>query len=335
MKFDVIIGNPPYQMEDGGGTGDSAKPIYHLFIQQAKRLLPRYITMIIPSRWMKGGKGLSSFREEMMDDRRISFIYDYETALECFPGVHIDGGVCYFLWDSSHDAETKMIYKAAGGEELVSERYLRTDIASTVIRDPRQITIIQKVVMRSENKFSSIVSVRNPFGVGADIFNTPGRYAFEVEHNSFDGSVKLYGVKGKKGGARRVVGYIPSHAIERNQSAISQYKLFFSKAYTTTATTPPEVILAVPGEVCSETFLLIGPFSSSHKRDNCLTYIKTKFFRALLFFNRHSLNLSKESFEAIPLLPLDTTWTDEMLYKKYGLTEEEIAFIESMIRPME
>lgn len=335
MKFDVIIGNPPYQMEDGGGTGDSAKPIYHLFIKQAIRLSPRYISMIVPSRWMKGGKGLSSFREEMMNDKRIAFVYDFEKAQECFPGVHIDGGVCYFLWDSNHKAEADMIFKSADGQEISSRRYLKTDFSETVIRDPRQINILKRVAEKTSKKFSSIVSARNPYGFSADVFNNPGNYPFEISETKFDPSFKLFGVRGKKGGAKRVFGYVPTNAVEKSISSIHKYKLFFSKAYMTTATVPPEIIRGKPGDICSETFLLIGSFDSESEMENCLSYIKTKFFRALLFYNRHSLNLSRESFDAIPLISFEEKPTDEKLYYKYGLSKDEISFIESNIDKME
>lgn len=335
MKFDVIVGNPPYQMEDGGGTGDSAKPIYHLFFQQAKEQRPNYITMVVPSRWMKGGKGLSSFRQEMMEDKRFSYMYDFENANECFPGVHIDGGICYFLWCLDYHAETKMVYKAATGEEIKSYRFLKTEFSETVIRDPRQISIISKVSKAKTDSFSSLVFARNPYGLGADIFNSPENYDFDITKDYFTDACKVYGVQGKKGGAKRVVGYIKKEDIPKSNIALNKHKLFFSKAYMTTSTVPPEIIKGLPNDICSETFLQIGGFDNEEEMDNCLNYIKTKFFRALLFFNRHSLNLSRESFDSIPLISFSHPWTDEMLYKKYGLTQEEIAFIESMIRPME
>lgn len=337
MKFDVIIGNPPYQISDGGGTGDSAKPIYQLFIQQAKCLNPRFLTMIVPSRWMKGGKGLDNFRQEMINDTRIKIIHDYEDAKSCFPGVHIDGGVCYFLWDKDYDGKVEYYFTSLNGDSNVSRRFLKSGCSETIIRDFRQISIIEKASKFNENKFSKIVSSRNPYGFFADLFNTPEKYSMiEVsEEFSSVNSYKIYGVKGKKGGARRVYGYINPTCIEKNIECANSYKLFFSKAYMTTSTVPPEIIIGRPNTVCTETFLQIGSFLNETSTKNCLQYIKTKFFRALLFFNRHSLNISKESFELIPLQDFNEEWTDEKLYKKYGLTQEEIDFIESMIRPME
>lgn len=336
MKFDVIIGNPPYQLSDGGGTGDSAKPLYHLFIQQAIKLAPQYVIMIIPSRWMKGGKGLSNFREEMINDTHIKVIYDFEDAKECFTGLHIDGGVCYFLWDKAYSGKVEYHYKSLDGTNSVSHRYLRTDFSDTVIRDIRQTSIIEKAVSQSPYRFSAEVYARNPYGINADFFNSPENYPhIHLYQEPVPNAYKLYGVKGKKGGAKRVIGYIPCNTVTKNIHSINSYKLLFSKAYMTTSTVPPEIIIGEPGTICTETFLIIGTFDTKEETMNCLSYIKTKFFRALLFFNRHSLNISRESFELIPLQDFSHPWTDEMLYKKYALTDEEITFIESMIRPME
>lgn len=334
IKFDVIIGNPPYCLIDGGGRGDSAKPIYQLFIQQAKNIVPRYLLMIVPSRWMKGGKGLDKFRDEMMNDTRIKFIYDYEDSSECFPEVRLDGGVNYFLWDSNYNGKCEYHYKKKNGNESVLNRYLKNDISKTIVRDYRQIPIIEKANKFKEPKFSEICSYRNPFGLYADLFKNPNKYPdIDLEMQEDKSKIKVYGIIGKKGG-KRVSGYVNQEGVKKNKTDILKYKIFFSKAYATTSTTPPKMILGKPNTACTETFLEIGPFDTENEAKNCLAYMSTKFFRALLFYNRSSLNISKKTFDLIPLQDFLKTWTDEELYSKYDLTKDEISFIEENIKPI-
>ena len=290
--------------------------------------------MIVPSRWMKGGKGLQEFRTQMIKDTHISCIFDYEDAQECFSEIHLDGGVNYFLWEKEYSGVVHYHYKPRDQEFIYSERFLQTAVTNTVIRDYRQITIIEKTSKGS--RFSEIVSTRNPYGFSADLFNDPQKYpladlSYIPELNKY----KIFGVKGIKGGAKRTVGYVYLERNEDKDGNLDKYKLFFSKAYMTTSTVPPEIVEAQPNEICTETFLQIGGFDSLTLTRNCLSYIKTKFFRALLFYNRHSLNISKESFALIPIQDFSKPWTDEELYNKYGLNETEISFIERTIKPME
>lgn len=348
MKFNAVVGNPPYQVSDGGGTGDSAKPIYNLFVEAAKLLNPQFVSMIMPSRWLKKGKGLDSFRADMMSDTRIRTIHDFADEHECFPGgVHIDGGIMFFLWDKHYDGKVKYLFKPANGELEISERFLKTDLSSTVVRDARQITILEKIAKHKKTSFSQLVSIRNNYGFATDLFNRPQNYpdahlCVEKQNKNF---VKIYGVKGNKGGAKRVIGYVDKNSIKKDLSSVNLYKLFFSYAYSTGATVPPEIIVGKPGEIATETFLRIGPFDRELYCKNCLNYMKSKFFRALLFFNRISKNSSQTTFELIPVQDFtdksDIDWSksiaeiDKQLYKKYGLDKKEIDFIESMIKPME
>lgn len=343
IAFNAVVGNPPYQIMDGGGTGDSAKPVYNEFMNIGKAMHPMYLSMIMPSRWLKGGKGLESFRSEMMEDLHIHKLVDFEDYKEIFPTAHIDGGICYLLWNKNHNGQTMYTYKNMGGEIITTERFLKTGDVKTVLRDPRQISIIEKT--GTAGKFSVNTSAQKPYGLRADVFNHPERYADICFYDdNAPGRVKLHGVIGNKGGAKRMFKYIDERLVPKNQASIDKYKLFFSKAYTTTATVPPEIIVAGPKEICSETFLEIGPFDNKKYVLNCLTYIKTKFFRFLLLCNRHSLNISQSSFDFVPLQDFtdnsDIDWSqsvadiDKQLYRKYNLSPDEIAFIESMIKPM-
>ena len=345
MKFDAIVGNPPYQLNDGGGIGDSATPIYQLFISLSKKMNPNYLSMIVPSRWMKGGKGLSVFRNQMMNDHSLAKLFDYADARVCFPNIHIDGGICYFLWDKGYNGQVDYTYQDLIGYTCRSKRNLKTDFSDTVIRDSRQIEIIRKASTIEKEKFSKIVSTRNPYGLFADLFNTPEKYPdIKWYEKGSEKTIKVYGVKGIKGGAKRLTGYINKDAVKKS-IGLDNYKLLFGKAYMTTSTTPPDIIIAKPNEACTETFLQIGPFDTEKESENCLNFIKSKFYRALLFFNRSSLNISTETFSLIPLQDFtnksDIDWSksvaeiDKQLYKKYNLTQEEIDFIEKTVKPME
>lgn len=358
MKFDLIIGNPPYQENDGGGVGDSAGPIYNRFVVTAISIEPDYIDIIMPARWLKGGKGLSEFRRTFSADERIAEIYDFEKSSECFPNVHIDGGICFFLWKASLKGQPRNIkytYKDASGETIVKNRSLHIHHGDTIARDYRQERIIAAAnKLRDEEtgketvtvKFSEIVSSRNPYDIGADLFNKPQKYPdITIHQQPVPGSIKVDGVQGVKGGSKRVVGYITSNKTFKNAKSIDKgYKIFFSKAYMTTATVPPSFIVAEPGEACTETFLKIGDFDKLSHARNCGKYIRTKFFRALLFFNRSSLNISRSTFNLIPLEDFtdasDIDWSadiadiDRQLYRKYKIHKDDIKYIESKIEAM-
>lgn len=335
MKFDVIIGNPPYQMSDGsGGSTDSAMPIYNKFIEQAIKLQPHYISMIIPSKWMMGGRGLQSFRNLMMDEVRLRKIVDYEDSADCFGGLHIDGGICYFLWDNNHKGKTNYTYISKKGDVICSETTLKNKYFKFVIRDNRILSLLNKT--HSKECFSDIVSNVRPFGIRGFLFNTPERYPDSgLQFESFPGAVKMYGVKGIKGGAKRIEGYVNKRFIKNNVGSIDKYKIFFTTSYSTNAVNPPEPILGDPGTACTETFLQVGSFNTKSEQENCLSYIHTNFFKLLLYFGKGTMHVTKDVFGLIPLQDFSKPWTDEELYKKYGLNEAEITFIESMIKPME
>ncbi len=345
MKFNAIVGNPPYQENDGSGASDdAANPIYQHFVRIAKNISPNYFSLIMPSKWMIGGKAiLKSFRKEMVEDKHISKFFDYENSGEIFNGQHIDGGICYFLWDKNHNGDMIYEYKPANANSFLKTRSLSDGDSDIVIRDYRRLSLIKKT--NKNETFVNIVSPRKPFGINTDLFNAPTLYSeCGLKEKPFKDSLPIWGVYGVKGGAKRILGYVKPNCVKKNKQWISKYKLFISKAYSANAINPPEVIVAEPKTVCTETFLVIGPFDTEQEQKSCHKYIKTNFFKTLLFFGRGTMQVSQSVFRFIPLQDFteksDIDWSksipeiDRQLYKKYHLTEKEIAFIESMIKPM-
>lgn len=335
MKFDVIISNPPYQLSDGsGGSTDSAMPIYQKFISQSKKLNPKNLIMIVPSKWMVGGRGLDSFRKEMQDDLRLQRIVDYEDASACFPGIHIDGGVCYFLWKNDYKGKCNYSFISNDGSISENKRFLKNDVFDYVIRDNRIQSILEKT--SQDGKFNEYVSNVKPFGIRGYLFNEPDRYpTANLKDKPYKDSVHIYGVKGIKGGARRTEGYIKRDLVSNNEEAIDKYKLFFTTSYSTNAVNPPDVIVGNPGDVCTETFLLIGPFRTKKEQQNCYSYIHTKFFKFLLYHGKGTMHVNKAVFGLIPMLDFSKPWTDEELYSRYKLTKNEIKFIEQLFENTE
>ena len=326
MKFDVIVGNPPYQMSDGGsGTGISAKPIYQLFVEQSLKLLPRYLCMIIPSRWFAGGKGLDDFRDTMLNNQHIKYLVDYPKSLECFPGVDIAGGVCYFLIDKQYNGNCLITTRI---NERESSKIRKLNEFSIFIRDNIGIDIIHKIQQCSSSFMNSVVYSRNPFG-----FFSSERGGTKSAIND----LKLYSSGG--------IGYVSDSAVSKNRELINKYKVFIGKvnpdrggvnnARDGKMNVITKISVIAPKELFTETYLLLGVFDSLEKANNCASYYKTRLARFLISLTLTSMNITKENFQFVPLQDFSHPWTDEMLYKKYGLMDEEIAFIESMIRPME
>jgi site-specific DNA-methyltransferase (adenine-specific) len=321
MKFDVIVGNPPYQLNDGGGMGTSATPIYQKFIQQAKKLNPKYLSMIVPSRWFAGGKGLDEFRSEMLNDKRISKLIDYFDSNECFPGVDISGGVCYFLWEKDYKGDCEVI-SVQKEKRSVLKRPLLEKNSDSFIRFNEAISIIRKISAKGEKLIIDEISSRKPFGIVSSV---------KPKEMEFKDSVKIFSYPKN--------GYIDKKYIIQNQQWINEYKVFIAKAYGERGAFPYRVLgqpfIGEKRTCCSETYLLIGPYSSKKRAENAISYINTKFFRFLVLLKKNTQNAAKGVYQFVPTQNFDEPWTDEKLYKKYGLSDDEIAFIESMIRPMD
>jgi site-specific DNA-methyltransferase (adenine-specific) len=322
MKFDVIVGNPPYQMSDGGNAA-SAMPIYNKFVEQAKKLQPRYLTMIIPSRWFSGGRGLDEFRTTMIKDKRIRYLYGFTDSRDCFgSGVEIKGGVCFFLWNRDLEGKCKIVTCNGGIYEYQKPRYLQEDNNNVFIRYEKGVSIFRKVKNELFKNFESIVSPQRPFGL---------RTYEHGEAEAKKGYVKLY----EHGG----VGYICRDRIVLNKDWINLPKIFISAAYGAGESYPHQIlgkpILADRGSCCTETYVVIGPFENSMIQNNVAAYIKTRFFRFLVMLKKSTQHAPSSVYSFVPMQDFSKPWTDEELYMKYNLTKDEIAFIESMIKPME
>lgn len=338
MTFDVIIGNPPYQISDGGNAA-SAIPIYHEFVTQAMKLQPRYLSMIIPARWMLGGRGLEKFRNDMLPDTRIRELHDFEKASDCFPGVEIKGGVCYFLWCRDERGKCK-IFTHTQNETYRSERYLLEEGLDVFIRSPLQLSILNKVRAFNENSFSSILYAGRHFGFHTKIdweedskgfiqtADGKSRLPFSTSKTS-ENNIRLYFAKG--------TGWISRKNILRNVSDISKYKVLLPRSGNPGSTIIGKPIISEPNSCSSNTYVVALPEFDIKlaEAENMVSYIKSYLFRFLVATRTSTQDVAPKAYEFVPMQDLSKPWTDEELYAKYGLTDEEIAFIESMIRPMD
>jgi len=329
MKFDVVVGNPPYQMTGGGG-GSGHSPLYDLFVDQAKELNPQYISMVIPSRWMAGGRGLKSFRAEMLADRRIRHIVDYPNSAELFPTVDIKSGICYFLWDrdSPGDCEVTLIR----GQELhgpVSRRLNEHDI---FIRDSRGLDILGKVQSLDEPSMHELLTGAVPFGL------TSNFSGYKKGATPANGQIRIHA---STPAGKRNEGAMRRDLITKNTHLIDHWKVLVPKAGpgSSGGHVLPDVVLgrpliAAPRSVCTETFLPIGPLASKAEAESVEAYLKTLLFRFLVSLRKISQDAMRGVYQWVPQQPWDRKWTDEALYAKYGITAEEQHYISEMIREM-
>lgn len=324
MQFDVIIGNPPYQMASDGGTRDL--PIYQRFVEQAKNLEPRFLAMVIPSRWMAGGLGLSEFRQTMLGDRRIRNLVDYLNAAEVFPSVGINGGACYFLWDAAHNGECNITSVRAGEVNGPTSRCL--DEFDVLVRDSRALQILRKVREHNEPSVNTILARDKEFGWTSN---------FDDFHDDEQkGDIPIYYIRTMK----RSVGYISRNKVKKSDHLIDTWKLLVPKVGSgrerersgIDLVLGPSLIAPSPS-VCTQSFLFF--FVTSRKEAESLqSYYATRFFRFLVSLRKITQDATHSTYNWVPMQSWNSTWTDAKLYKKYGITKEEIAFLESMIRPM-
>lgn len=335
MQFDVIVGNPPYQLTDGG-FGTSAAPIYQLFVEQAKALEPRYLSMVIPARWFAGGKGLDEFREAMLNDDRLRSIADHLSAADVFPGVGLKGGVCYFLWNRDHRGLCDVSTHFKDWPVCTATRPLMENGTDVFIRFNEGLSILKKVMaldggpedslMPAANKrFDHLVSSLRPFGF---------RTFFRGRKKTRQGDVTIY----QNGGT----GFVQRDEVESATELIDKWKVYIGRAAPGTGNrdTYPHRILSTPflgepGSICSETYLCIGPFETKSEAESALSYLTCRLTRLLILLHKPSQDTTRKVYTFVPTQDWTQRWTDELLYKKYGITSAEIEFIEKVVRPMD
>jgi site-specific DNA-methyltransferase (adenine-specific) len=322
MQFDVIIGNPPYHLSDSGDSTGSS-PIYQTFVQQAMKLEPKYLCMVIPSRWFAGGKGLDKFRDKMLHDKRISHICDYPITADVFPGLKVIGGVCYFLWDRDHQGKCEIKTNMKNVEDIASRDLDQFDI---FVRFNKGVSILEKVLRISEkHKFQMIketVSAQKPFGLRT------------YEKPSGRGGVNLF--------ANRAQGLIEEEKITRNNHLIKKWKVLLSMGYGEGGETREyprmitgKPIVAPPPSACTETYIVISAYDDEKSAKNLASYLRTKFARFLIGLRKNTQHITSDRFAFLPSIPMTKTWSDEALFHFFEITQEEQDFIDLLIRPME
>ncbi len=328
MQFDVIIGNPPYQLGQSGGEaiGGFAMPIYQKFVQAAKGLDPHFVIMVTPSRWFAGGRGLDEYRAEMLTDKRVRKLVDFPDASEAFPGTQIKGGVSYFLWDNAWNGPCEVTTVHGGDTAAPSARYL--DAYDVLVRRNEAVPILEKVLKaNAKDGFGNLASKVSPI----QPFSIRTNFRGEAEPGGLKNHVRLIGNGGDT--------FIERESVPRNDAWVDKWKVLLGAAYGAGENLPHQIynypIIAGPGTACTETYLVIDKFASEKEARRFSGYLRTRLVRFLVSLRKYTQHLYNERFQFVPDLPMDREWTDALLYEKYGIGPDEIAFIESMIRPME
>ena len=318
MQFDVIIGNPPYQLSDGG-HGASAAPIYQLFVENALNLEPRYAVFVTPSRWMAGGKGLDTFRARMLADKRMRSIVDYPKLYEGFPGVKIRGGVSYFMWDRDYNGPCT-VQTMWDGQPTGPAVARHLDSYDILVRRNEAVPILEKVTAKGEPRMSEQVSSRKPFGLATN-------FKGKASSSGISEPVRLY--------ANQRTAWIARKDIPSNVEWVDKWKVLMTRVQGTSAAIETKFlsrpIIAPPGTACTETYLVAGHFLSEEGATRLAKYLSTRLVRFLVSLRKPTQDAAKGVYGFVPQLPLDQEWTDAKLYKRYDLTKEEIDFIESQV----
>ena len=334
MEIDAIIGNPPYQVQDGGGNGAAAMPIYDEFVRVSVKIAPEFVSLIIPARWYAGGRGLDAFRNEMLNSTNVDYIKDFPDAKDCFPTANISGGVCFIRWAKAGAAHLCQFVNHIGGVEHAKSRKLNAH--ASFIRYNAAVDIIDKVLAKTSSNLCGIVSQYMPFGLRS--------FERGNAHPASPSDLRLHSSKG--------IGYVDSVRVTTSLGYISTYNVAIGKAISghlgeADANGQCKLLATTkvigPGEITTESYLVIGQCPTREEATNLHKYVTTKFVRFLLMMGLTSMNITRDRFLYVPLLnfnsSLDIDWSkkhtniDAQLYLKYELSEDEIKFIEGLIAP--
>lgn len=335
MQFDVIIGNPPYQLSTAG-HGVQARPLYNQFVEQAKKLEPRLLCMVIPARWYSGGMGLDAFRAAMLGDNRLRVIQDYADSNTVFPGTQIKGGVCFFLWDREKPGLAEVTNHLDGSTPVTISRPLLEAGADVFIRYNQAVSTIKKVMAFENPNAAGAVSLELPISKSfSHLVSSIGAFGldstFKGSPTKAPSSLKVY----RNGG----IGYIPRKEVTKETHVIDKWKVFIPRAGSGSDSFPHSILgkpfVGEPQSISSWTYMYIGPFNSKEEAENVISYIRTKLFRFLVLLHKPSQDATKAVYTFVPTQDFTKKWSDEELYKKYGISAAEQKFIDSMIRPME
>lgn len=322
MQFDVIIGNPPYQLASDGGTRDI--PIYQKFVDSALALDPRYVLMITPSRWFAGGLGLNDFRDRMLNDKRLRVLVDFARMDAVFPGVDFEGGVSYFLWDRDHKGDCEVTHHV--GDEAPARSLRNLSEFDVFVRNPNALTILRKVLALKEPSITEIMATNNEFGLVTN-------FRAYKDIKSRTESVAVHAIRD----GRRVVGWISRKNLPKGAAFVNKWKVLIPKSYGERGTIPAQILgpilIVEPPSVSTQTYVFVHA-NSEAEAQSIARYARTKFFRFLLSLRKITQHAAKPVYAWVPQQVWNRTWTDADLYKKYKLTSAEIAFVERMIRPM-
>jgi hypothetical protein len=318
MQFDVIIGNPPFQLDDGG-YGSSAAPIYQLFVEKAFDLDPRYAVFVTPSRWMAGGKGLDSYRAKMLADKRLRHIVDFPKLYEGFPGVKIRGGVSYFLWDRQHNGLCT-VQTLWDGQPTGPSVARDLDAYDVLVRRNEAIPILDKVRMKGEATLSNRVSSQKPFGLRTFFHGRP-------DSKRLKNPIKLFG--------SQKITWVERSDIPTNDGWIDKWKILMTRVQGTSAAIETKFlskpIVAEPGTACTESYIVAGLFDTEAQARHYASYLRTRFVRFLVSLRKPTQDAARGVYGFVPDIEYSQEWTDTKLYKRYGLTQSDIAFIESQV----